>query len=172
VLDARPEAASELLEHIEGSSRDAVVELQRLLGLLRQEGDADDDGPQPGLAALPVLAEQLRDAGVAVDVDLDGAASGDVPPAVALSAYRIVQEALTNTLKHAGPGSRATVEVRRSPSSLELVVADDGAAVGGTSTGDGHGLVGMRERVRLHGGELKVGRAATGGFEVRAWFPL
>lgn len=173
VLATKPDTAADLLGTIETASRDAVGETQRLLGLLRHDDDdADDDGigPQPTLEAIPALAEQLRDAGVAVDVDLDGVDA--VPSGIAVSAYRVVQEALTNTLRHAGPGTNAAVALRQRPSSLELVVSDDGAGTGDAGKGAGLGLVGMRERVVLHGGELKVGRRAGGGFEVRAWFPL
>jgi len=172
VLGSRPEAVPELLSSIEGSSRDAVEELQRLLGLLRQEDDVDDTSPHPTLDELPALAEQMRDAGLAVELELDPAPQGGpLPAGVELSAFRIVQEALTNTLKHAGPGARAAVRVERRPSSLELCVVDDGTTAGGKGA-SGHGLLGMRERVTLHGGELKVGRRKGGGFEVRAWFPL
>jgi signal transduction histidine kinase len=169
VLLTQPDTATDLLSSIEASSRSAVVELQRLLGLLRQAGDVDAGGPQPNLDGLTELAEQVREAGLDVHLDLDAA---EIPPAVALSAYRIVQEALTNTLKHAGTGHRADVQVRRRPSSLEVVVVDDGRGPAGEDTA-GHGLVGMRERVLLHGGELKAGRrTGAPGFEVRAWFPL
>ena len=97
-----------------------------------------------------------------------------LPAGVELSAYRIVQEALTNSLKHAGRGASAKVAVRRTASALELSVVDDGAGAGHTaeSSSPGHGLVGMQERVNLLGGELRAGRRAAGGFEVRAWFPL
>jgi signal transduction histidine kinase len=169
VLVSQPDTAVELLSSIEASSRAAVVELQRLLGLLRQAGDVDDGGPQPTLDGLVELADQVREAGLDVHLDLD---ADEVPPAVALSAYRIVQEALTNTLKHAGAGHRADVQVRQRPSSLEVVVVDDGHGPAGEDA-TGHGLLGMRERVLLHGGELKAGRrVGEPGFEVRAWLPL
>jgi signal transduction histidine kinase len=186
VLDSRPEEVPELLGSIEATGRDAVVELQRLLGLLRDHGDGDPGG-RHRIAQLPQLAEQLRDAGLDVAVDLDGVTETGpderaLPVGVELSVYRITQEALTNSLKHSGPGTRAAVSLRRRAAALELTVADDGrgavpaiatATTATTATGQpGHGLVGMRERVALHGGELKATHRAGGGYEVRAWFPL
>lgn len=180
VLPTRPGEVPELLASIEAAGRDAVAELHRLLGLLRDPEGADDPGPRPTLAGVPALAGQLRDAGLDVRLDLDGVAGGagaggpDLPAGVELSAYRITQEALTNALKHGGPGTTASVELWRRPAALELIVRDDGRGSGPSppARGRGHGLVGMRERVAVHGGELKVGRCAGGGFEVRAWFPL
>jgi signal transduction histidine kinase len=185
VLESRPEAVPELLGSIETSSRQAVGELQRMLGLLRADADSDDRagaGPQPTIGQLDALVGQMNEAGLAVSTTVEGGTEG-LPAAVDLSAYRIVQEALTNTLKHAGAGTAVRVDLRRRPRALEITVADDGRAggtPGGTALrgvegdGDGghHGLVGMRERVALLGGELKVGRARRGGFEVRAWLPL
>jgi signal transduction histidine kinase len=170
VMEARPAAASELLGSIEASSRDTVAELQGLLGLLRQEEDEDDPSPRPRLDRLPSLVDQMRDAGLAVELDLDS--MGELPAGVELSAYRIVQEALTNTLKHAGPGATAEVAVRRREASLELMVVDDGCGPAPRNGRAGHGLLGMKERAALHGGEVRVGRGDGGGFEVRAWFPL
>ena len=173
VLDSQPGEVPELLAGIETSSRQAVVELQGLVGLLRQPGDELLEGPQPTLARLGELAEHMREAGLDVHLEVDGAVGGPppVPAALELAAYRIVQEALTNALKHGGEGVRATVEVRREPSALALFVGDDGRATG-IDAGSGHGLAGMRERVALHGGELRAGRGPDGGFEVRAWLPL
>ena len=174
VLESRPEEVPPLLSSIEGSSRDAVIELQRLLGLLREhDGAGNGAGPdgQPGIARLADLAADMRDAGLAVQLRVDEV--GAVPAAVDLSAYRIVQEALTNALKHAGPGTMASVDVRRTSGAVEVVVLDDGAPPGARRTaGSGNGLVGMRERVALTGGELRTGpRADAHGWEVRAWFP-
>ena len=129
--------------------------------------------PGPRLDRLPALAEQMHEAGLAVKVDLDGVtAAADLPAGIELSAYRIVQEALTNALKHGGPGATAEVAVHRRRASLELVVVDDGTGPIPGKDGGGHGLLGMQERVALHGGELRAGRRDGGGFEVRAWFPL
>ncbi len=171
VMGTQPEAAAELLGSIEASSRNTVAELQGLLGLLRQEGDEDDTDPRPGLDRLPALVEQMQDAGLQVQLDLDRV--DDLPAGVELSAYRIVQEALTNALKHGGPGAKAEVAVHRRGGSLELKVVDDGRGPGVAGNGRaGHGLLGMQERAALHGGEVKAGRGDGGGFEVRAWFPL
>ena len=125
--------------------------------------------PQPSLIRIEALIDQVREAGLAVDLHLDGALEG-LPAGVDLSAYRIVQEALTNTLKHAG-ASRVEVELRRTGDWLEVEVADDGR---GSSLGEaaGHGLIGMRERASLHGAELEFGSGEAGGFVVRARFPL
>jgi signal transduction histidine kinase len=171
VLSSNADAVPDLLGSIEGSSREALVELQRLLGLLRQDEEDAAIGGQPRLDRLPELAAQMREAGLDVEIAVEH--GPPLPAGVELSAYRIVQEALTNTLKHAGPGARAQVELRRSASALELAITDDGKGAEGRAVGaPGHGLVGMRERVNLLGGELRVGRRSGGGFEVRAWFPL
>jgi signal transduction histidine kinase len=180
VLRNRPDAVPDLLSTIEASSRQAVAELQQMLRLLRRDDEAPGTDPQPTLARLDALVEQMNEAGLAVHADLDGAV-GTVPPGVDLSAYRIVQEAMTNTLKHAGPGTTVAVAVRRRPGSLEIVVSDDGRPTGARRPaadgaaedgGAGHGLVGMRERVALLGGELRTGRQPGGGFRVQAWLPL
>jgi signal transduction histidine kinase len=284
MLDRRPEAVPDLLSSVEQSSREAVDELQGMLGLLRRddegdrrpataagdgggagaagvEGSGHDDAvrggghdgghdgasaggghgdgdhqdgrgssgepggegdataarsPQPTLARLDDLVDQMREAGLRIELRGDGA-DGWLPLGVDLAAYRIVQEALTNTLKHAGVEATAEVVVARRPDALEIAVVDDGAAAtfgvpaaggDGTASSDtqaaragrsgsslatggpvapidagglaepdpdapgGHGLVGMRERVRLLGGELRTQRRSGGGFEVRAWLPL
>jgi signal transduction histidine kinase len=187
VLGSRPDDVPELLGSIETAGRDAVAELHRLLGLLRDHDPSGhgSSGPQPTLADVPGLVTQLRDAGLQVELDLDGAGpsgrgsggardGSDLPAGLQLSAYRITQEALTNALKHGGPGTKATVALQRRASALELIVRDDGRgqrAPARTPT-PGHGLVGMRERAALHGGELRAGRQAGGGYEVRAWFPV
>lgn len=174
-LARAPERAAEPLAAIEASARSAVLELQRMLAFLRNDDDPDsgDRSPQPGLGQLPHLIDDVGRAGVDVDLrvtdDLD-----DLPDTIHLSAYRIVQEALTNVLKHAGAGTRATVEVARAPHHLAVEVADDGPGPGFSdqSPGSGSGLVGMRERVALHGGAFVAGPATGGGFRVRAVLPL
>ena len=177
VLDTRPDEVPALLGSIEASSREAVAELQRMLGLLREEGASAAGvvgGPQPGVARLPELVGDMNQAGLVVDLVADPVdAIGALPSAVDLSAYRIVQEALTNTLKHAGPGTRVDVRLRRSDAALEVIVEDDGAMSGQhTGDGTGNGIIGMRERVALSGGELRTGPRLHGrGWEVRAWFP-
>jgi signal transduction histidine kinase len=169
VLDRDPEKARGALAAIETSSRQAVAELHRLLGFLRQEGDRDDVAPRPGLGELPRLAASMRDSDLAVDVSVEGEARA-LPPTVDVSAYRIVQEALTNTLKHAG-ASRADVHVRYWPDELEVEIVDDGRTGGEPAPAGGLGLIGMRERAALHGGQLSVGPLSGGGFAVKVRLP-
>ena len=198
VLASRPDEVPGLLASIEESSRMAVGELAQLLGLLRNgdggnehspgdrpggAGDTADvppseggvvvTGPQPTLADLDALAAQMREAGLTVATDVDPAVrtADALPPAVALSAYRIVQEALTNTLRHAGRGTSVRVDVVLHAGAVEVGISDDGHGTAGPP-GSGHGLAGMRERVALVGGELHTGRRAGDGYEVRAWLPL
>ena len=171
VMERDPPKATEALSAIEASSRQAVLELHRLLGFLRQEGDPDDLAPQPGLGQLEDLVAQMADANLTVQLRVDGEPR-PLPPTVELSAYRIVQEALTNTLKH-GRASNAEVHLRYGPGSVELEILDDGR--GGppapVATG-GHGLIGLRERANLHGGRLAAGPRPEGGFAVRATIPF
>jgi len=146
--------------------------MRRLTGVLRREEDVDKT-PQPGLGYLEKLIEQTREAGLPVEVTVQGNPY-ELPQGAELSAFRIVQEALTNSLKHAGP-SHATVCITYSSSKIELRVTDDGhGAAQRLSNGSdgGHGLVGMRERVAMFGGELKTGPLPGGGYEVRATLPL
>jgi signal transduction histidine kinase len=162
----------EALETVEATGRQALVEMRRLLGVLREtDGDAARSlGPQPGLAALDALVAQVRRAGLPVEL----AVAGDhpqLPPGVDVTAYRVVQEALTNALKHGGRGARARVEVRFDPDAVELEVENDGR-VAGPGDGLGHGLVGMRERVGIFGGTLEAAARDGGGFLVRARLPL
>ncbi|WP_433718602.1 sensor histidine kinase [Actinoplanes sp. CA-051413] len=166
-LDAGLDVDPQLLHSIEVSGREAVGELRRTLGLLR--GDAAETAPPAGLDRLDELVAQVREAGLAVSVRRGGEAV-TLPPAVDLSAYRIVQEALTNVLKHAGAASaKVTVDFRSD--GLHLKVEDDGQAAHSPS-GGGQGLIGMRERVTLFGGELTAGPRPEGGFSVRARLPV
>ena len=170
VMDAQPERARDALSAIEVSCRQAVAELHRLLGFLRQEGETDVLAPQPNLGSLDLLVGQLSEAKLSIAVVVEGH-SRPLPPGVDLSAYRVVQESLTNTLKHAS-ATRATVTVRYHPSALEVEVLDDGVGTAGVSQRPGgHGLIGMRERVSLQGGHLRIGPCPSGGFAVRATFP-
>lgn len=153
------------LEAIEETSRTALQEMRRLLGMLR-ETDAASLAPQPGLAQLEELTAQVSDAGLPVEVETEGVAA-PLPAGVDLAAYRLVQEGLTNALKHAG-AARATVRIRYSDAQLELEVADDGRGRNGNASEGGHGLVGLRERVSLYGGELESGPRAEGGWRLRA----
>ncbi|HVU78893.1 MAG TPA: histidine kinase [Gaiellaceae bacterium] len=158
------------LEKIEESGREALVEMRRLLGVLRDDdASATTLAPQPGVAELAALADSVRSAGVDVELLVDGDAHG-LPAAVDLSVYRIVQEALTNTLKHAAP-ARAEVRVRCTSDSVTVDVVDDGARPSSGVPGGGHGLVGMRERVALFGGELRAEPLPEGGFGVHARLP-
>jgi signal transduction histidine kinase len=168
VLALDPERAREPLRAIQDSARDSVHELRRLLGILREgEEQPAQLTPQPRLAALPLLLEQVRTAGVDVDLHIEGDPA-PMPPGVELSAYRIVQEALTNVLKHAN-ATRADVQLRFGDRSLELEVTDNGT--GADVNGTGHGLIGMRERAALYGGTVSVSRRPEGGFSVRAVLP-
>jgi signal transduction histidine kinase len=164
--DAR--RAREALQSIESTGRAALVELRRLLGVVRDDGSTQY-APQPGLEWLPELVEQVRSAGLPTQLEIAGSPR-PLPVGIDLSAYRIVQEALTNTLKHA-EASQATVRVLYDDASISVEVADDGRGPNGSGSG-GQGLIGMRERVALAGGELMTGMRANGGFAVSARFPL
>lgn len=169
VLERDRIKATEALTSIETSSRQAVVELHRLLGFLRQAGDSDDLAPQPGLAQLGSLAASMTNSNLSVQLLVEGV-ERPVASTVGVSAYRIVQEALTNTLKHA-EASRVDVHLRYWPDELEIEIVDDGRGRASSPSPGGLGLIGMRERVALHGGKLTSGAAATGGFAVRAHLP-
>ena len=169
VLDPANGATREVLETIEKIGRGALTEMRRLVGMLRSDA-ADPLTPQPGLGDLALLVEQVREAGLPVDLQIEGERRS-LPVGIELSAYRIVQEALTNALKHAG-NAHATVQVRYGAESLELEIVDDGAGSPLLSTSGGHGLVGMRERVALYGGRLDAGRRPSGGFAVRVLLPI
>ena len=165
----QPERARGVLEAIEALGRDALGDMRRLVGILRTEGDSSTGTePQPSLARLSDLAERVRSAGLAVEVRTEGEPR-PLPAGVELSAYRIVQEALTNALRHAG-AARAVVVVRYGAAGVELEVTDDGSGPA-PGAGGGHGLVGMRERVGMFGGELEIGAGDGGGFRVRAQLP-
>jgi signal transduction histidine kinase len=169
LLDGERESTREALHSIEQAGRDALAELRRLLGVLRKETEAPALTPQPSLNHLDALVDQVRDAGLPVDVRIEGTPES-LSPGLDLSAYRIVQEGLTNVLKHAGP-AHAEVVVRYRGGELELEVSDDGR--GPTNgRGRGHGLIGMRERVALYGGVLEAGARNGGGYELRVRLPL
>jgi signal transduction histidine kinase len=171
MLRRDPDAAEEALATIEETSRTALREMRRLLTVLRTEAEPDVElTPQPGLAGIDALVEQIREAGLPVHLRVEGAAQ-TLDPGVALTIFRIVQEALTNTLKHAGD---ATAEVRLSFGSQWLVVEvfDTGRGPAPGGGGVGHGLVGMRERVSLYGGTLRIGPRPGGGFRVYARIPI
>ncbi len=174
VFDADPGRAREALAAVAATGREALGELRRLLGVIRAgERDGPSYAPQPGIGRLDELVEQVRDAGLAVDLSVDGEVRA-LPDAASLCVYRIVQEALTNTLKHAA-ATRAQVSLRYDRDGLQVRVSDDGhgiteaAANGGAG---GHGLIGMRERVALFGGEVQAGPSANGGYRVTARLPV
>lgn len=162
----------ETLSSIEQAGRQALVEARRLLGVLRRNGDeAEGLEPQPSVEQVDFLVEQVERAGLPVELRIEGERAS-LPAGVDLCAYRIVQEALTNALKHAGPAT-AEVRLRYAGDGLDIEVRDDGRGTGESNgNGGGHGLIGMRERVALYGGRLHTGPRAEGGFEVRAHLPL
>jgi signal transduction histidine kinase len=159
----------EVLTTIEQIGRGALTEMRRLVGMLRSD-EGDPLAPQPGLRDLPTLTTQVREAGLPVDLSVEGEPR-ELPVGLELSAYRIVQEALTNALKHAGE-ARASVRVVYGADSLELEISDDGAGTSSPIASGGHGLVGMRERVALYGGRFEAARGAAGGFAVRVALPI
>jgi signal transduction histidine kinase len=174
-----PDLAESAVRTISATGREALVELRRLLDVLRSDTDERDARtPQPDLTALPELAEKVSVIGVPVRLNLRGELAG-LPAAVGLGIYRIVQESLTNTLKHAGTGAAATVRVERVGGLVEVEIDDDGRphlAAGATrdleTVSGGNGLIGMRERATVLGGTLTAGRAPDGGWRVRAIFPV
>jgi signal transduction histidine kinase len=167
-LDDEQTSARQTLHSIERTGRQALAEMRRLVGVLRTEDDEPELIPQPSLAHLDLLIEQVRRAGLAVELRVVGQAV-QLAPGLDISAYRIVQEALTNVLKHGGD-ARATVIVTYGDRTLEIEIEDDGR--GGTPDGTGHGIVGMRERVALFSGSLEAEGREGGGFAVRARLPL
>ena len=177
LLGVDPVRATEALEHVETSAREAISELHGILGTLRDTPDDDgtagrDEGVGSlDLTRLPALVEESRAAGVPTTFQVVGEPVR-VPPLVALNLYRVAQEALTNVRKHAGPRAAADLRLRYLADAVELEVTDDGAGVRVPSDGGGLGLVGMRERVASDGGTLAVGPRARGGFLVRAHVPL
>lgn len=163
VVGQQPERASGILDTIATTGREALTEMRGLLGVLGGESSTE---PQPGLADLGELVERMRAAGLSVRLEVDE--PGQVAPAVGLTAYRVVQESLTNVTRHAGPGATATVSVRRTARQLRVEVSDDGVGVQGPP---GRGLRGMRERVAAVGGTLEAGPSSE-GWQVRAMMPL
>jgi signal transduction histidine kinase len=161
---------ADVLETIEGAGREALGELRRLLGVLRARGDRERLAPQPGLAALPDLIEEGRRGGQAIGLEVEGDPAR-LSAGLDLTAYRIVQEALTNARKHA-PGARATVVLRWRAAELEIEILDAGPRVATDANGAGHGLIGMRERAALYGGSIQVAPVAAGGFRVHARLPI
>jgi signal transduction histidine kinase len=166
VLSRDPEKARVALMAIQDTGRQAMADLRHMLGLVR-EGDPLALAPRPGLEQLDLLLDQVRTAGVPVELEVRGAPR-TLPGGVDVSAYRILQEALTNVLKHAGP-ARVRVVIAYDADAVELEVIDDGR---GPQNGQGHGLIGMRERVALYDGTLEAGPALPSGFRVHARLAL
>ena len=169
VLETEPTDAREAFAVIESTGQQALDEMRRLVGMLRSGEETLPLAPQPSLKELGMLVEQVRAAGLPVQLAMEGEPR-DLPPGVDLSAFRIVQEALTNALTHAGPAS-ARVVLRYRVDELEIEISDDGPGTGDGS-GSGYGLVGMRERVLVYGGELQAGRQPEGGYALRVRLPF
>lgn len=176
VMDAAPDRAREALLAVEAGGRTAMAELRQVMGLLTMPGDdpdptaATDLAPQPGLNRVPALTDRVRATGVPVELTVTGTPA-PLPAGADLAAYRVVQEALTNAVKHAA-GAHVRVTVDHTPGAVHIEVTD----TGGTSTpqatsGAGRGLIGLRERLAVHGGTLEAGRRATGGYRVHAVIP-
>ncbi|WP_082310031.1 histidine kinase [Nonomuraea sp. SBT364] len=166
-IDGDPEQARLAVRTISKTGREALAEMRRLVGVLRQDGGGTDYTPQPGLAQLDEL---VRASGVPARLRVTGRRA-ELTEGKQLAVYRIVQEALTNALKHGGPGVRAQVELRYSGPELVVRVTDDGRGAAAPVETGGHGLVGMRERVTMYGGAVTAGPRAGGGFEVLARLP-
>jgi signal transduction histidine kinase len=179
ILEKNPDSAREALATIEEVGRTALSEMRRIVGVLRTERDAGPAGrelsPQPGIRDLGELIDHVRETGLAVQLWVDGQ-SRPLSPGVDLAAFRLIQEALTNTLKHAGSDARAWVRLRYTDHDLTVEIEDNGRGaatiLADNADKPGHGLVGMYERVALYGGELRIGPRVGGGFGVRARFPL
>jgi signal transduction histidine kinase len=168
-----PDRARAAMQAVQSTGREALGEMARLLGMLREDGAEIGLTPAPGLGDLPALVDSVRRSGMDVDLQLDGY-PGQLPPGPELSVYRIVQEALTNVRKHAGR-SRTNVHVKCSDTAIVAEIHDDGASrptIDVAVPGAGHGLIGMRERVALYGGTLIAGPSAAGGFLVQASIPI
>jgi signal transduction histidine kinase len=160
---------ADALRNVEQTGRTALGEMRLLLGAMRREGDDLELAPQPGLGSLDALLEEVGRAGLPVSLHVDGEPA-QLPRAIDLSAYRIVQEGLTNALKHAR-ASRADVTVRYRPDEVQIEVRDDGQG-DASANGAGYGLVGVRERVKIYGGEMSAGTASDGGFVLTTRLPL
>jgi signal transduction histidine kinase len=168
-LRSSPETTATALRAISDTGRQALTEMRRLLGVLRSEGDQAQLAPVPGLSELRELLDQARSAGLGVTYTLTGTPR-ELPEGAELAAYRVVQESLTNTRKHAGLAASATVTLQYHPAGLTVEVTDDGFASPPTETA-GHGLAGMRERIEMYGGTVEAGPLPAGGFGVRAHLP-
>ena len=178
VMESSPEEAREALLAVETGGRAAMGELRQVMGLLTPDTDDTDDpdqqclGPQPGLGQLEALVGRMRAAGLPVELAVTGTAPQSLSPGVELAAYRVVQEALTNTVKHA-TGAKASVRIAYGAEELEVEISDTGGPPAlAAATGNGRGLIGLRERLAVHGGTLRTGPRPLGGYRVRALIPL
>ena len=169
-LDDDPEATRRALATISATGREALAEMRRMLGVLR-EADESGYAPQPGVADLDDLIAHVRTAGLPVDLSVDGEPR-DLPKSLELVVYRVIQESLTNTLKHGGPGATAHARLHYGEGAVEAAVCDDGRGAGTSSDGLGHGLIGLRERVGMYGGTVAAGPRSGGGYEVVARIPV
>lgn len=170
VASQHPERAADVLGTIGDTGRAALADMRSLLGVLRQD-EQTTFGPQPGPAVLPELVQRVEAAGLPVRLEVEGRLD-DLPQALGMSLFRLVQEALTNVMKHAGEGASASVVIRRTATHVEVEIIDDGRGVDAGSDGLGHGITGMRERVGVYGGELIAGPLPGRGFRVLATLPL
>jgi signal transduction histidine kinase len=170
-LDSSPERARQALATIASTGRQALAEMRRMLGVLRSDDASMGVVPLPGIGQLDELLEQARASGLAVSFTVQGVPA-PLPGGLALAAYRIVQESLTNTRKHGGPAASAQILLRYCDDALVLQITDDGAGVAAAADGAGHGLTGMRERVAMYHGTLQAGPRPGGGYQVTATLPV
>ena len=172
-IDSDPEQARRAMQAISATGRQALAEMRRLVGVLRHDAGspAEEYAPQPGVAQLGDLIKQVRDSGLPTEFTVSGTARS-LPEGEQLAVYRIVQEALTNALKHGGPGTRAWVEVTYGRREIELRISDDGRGAAAPRMVGGHGLIGMRERAAMYGGSVEAAPRMGGGFRVVARIPV
>ncbi|MFJ9906927.1 histidine kinase [Streptomyces sp. NPDC101152] len=169
--ELHPERATEAMRQVSTTGRQAITDMRRFLGVLRADEPDALRHPMPGIAQLRPLADQVRAAGLPTDLDVSGDPAA-VPLPAQLTVYRLVQEALTNTLKHTPPGTRADVRVRCAPEYVSVRITDDGPALQSPAESNGQGLHGMRERAAVYGGEFEAGPRPDGGWQVRAVLAL
>jgi signal transduction histidine kinase len=171
-VESDPSRAGRAMEVVADTGRDALAEMRRLLGVLRPSSSPGELNPQPSLAGLETLVDNVRGTGLAVDLSVSGEPV-ELPAGLSLAAYRIVQESLTNTIKHRGPGAHATVRLCYAPTELTLNIGDDGRGIRSpVHDGSGRGLAGMHERAAMYAGSIHAGPSPEGGFEVVAAFTL